>query len=185
MDQNDSELVRRSLGGDHEAFAVIYDRYARLVRAVCFEATGNTPDAQEGAQEAFVRAWQRLDTLEDAERLGAWLIGIARHVCREWRRSKRKTCEAVDEQACVQPVDREGEDRRHLLVQLFDVLGELSDQERTAIHLFYLEERPAQQARSVLGLSTSGFYRVLDRARKRLAQMMKRKEGCGDERTLR
>lgn len=48
MDHSDSELVRRSLRGEQEAFAAIYDRYARLVRVVCFETTENIPDAFNG-----------------------------------------------------------------------------------------------------------------------------------------
>ncbi len=127
MAHNDSELVRKSLRGDHEAFARIYDRYARLVRAVCFEATRNTPDAQEVCQEVFVRAWQRLETLRDANRLGAWLTGIARHACKEWRRDKRRSHEVTDEQSLAQPSDTDGEQKRQRLEYLFLLLEVLHD----------------------------------------------------------
>lgn len=181
MDHSDSDLVHRSLHGEHAAFAEIYDRYARLVRAVCFEATGNIPDAQDVCQEVFVRAWQKLETLKNADRIGAWLTGIARHVCKEWQRNRRRLSDVADAQPCMQPPDTQGPSARSegiqdCLDQLFESLQELTEKERMAIHLFYLRQESAEQARSVLRLSPSGFYRVLERARKRLARLMKQKE---------
>ncbi len=176
MDHSDSELARRSLTGEREAFAQIYDRYARLVRAVCFETTGNIPDAQEVCQEVFLRAWEKVESLKNPDRIGAWLTGIARLVCKEWLRRKRSIRELAESQACVQSLTVDGEEKLHWLDVLFESLRKLPEPERVAIHLFYLQEQSAEQTRSVLGLSTSGFYRVLDRARKRLARLMNQKE---------
>jgi hypothetical protein len=60
---DDADLVRRTLRGDRETFADLYDRYARLVRAFCWDATRDLPQAQDLTQEVFLRAFQRLPEL--------------------------------------------------------------------------------------------------------------------------
>ena len=56
----DGVLVRTILDGDTSAYAVLYDRYAQLVRAMCFDTTRNNTDAADLSQEVFLRAFRRL-----------------------------------------------------------------------------------------------------------------------------
>jgi len=88
--EHDAELVRKAARGDASAFAVVYDRYARMIRAVCFETTGEIGAAQELAQEVFLRAYAKLRTLRKPERFGPWIVSIARYVCCEWRRGRKR-----------------------------------------------------------------------------------------------
>ncbi len=88
MPASDGTLVRGVLNGDRAAFAELYDRRARLVRAICYDETRRLQTAADLAQEAFMRAYKNLGRLHDPDRFTFWLIGITRHVCREWRRAK-------------------------------------------------------------------------------------------------
>lgn len=65
-----------------------------------------------------------------------------------------------------------GAERSERLEMLSRALGELPEQERLAVHLFYLEADPVIAAREALGLSRSGFYKLLARARERLGVLM-------------
>jgi RNA polymerase sigma-70 factor (ECF subfamily) len=85
---DDADLVRRTLRGDRETFADLYDRYARLVRAFCWDATRDLPQAQDLTQEVFLRAFQRLPELREPAKFGAWVVGIARLAAKEWQRSR-------------------------------------------------------------------------------------------------
>ena len=87
---DDAALVRATVGGRAQAFGLLYDRYAPLVRAVCFDATGDLTGAQDLSQEAFLRAFRKLGRLRKPEQFAPWLIGIAKHVCREWRRESEE-----------------------------------------------------------------------------------------------
>src|SRR5262245_48169265 len=83
-DPTDAELVRRTLAGDREAFAQLYDRHARLVRAVAADAgPGRSDDA---VQETFLRAYRGLADLRSPDAFAGWLVGIARKVVRETHR---------------------------------------------------------------------------------------------------
>jgi RNA polymerase sigma-70 factor (ECF subfamily) len=169
----DKALVRAVFAGDKTAYGQLYDRYAPLVRAVCYDAVDNLADAQDLAQDVFMRAYDRLGTLRDPDRFGRWLVGIARLRCREWQRQnapKRNGCFELKDAVAATP-DPPENDR---IEQLRQMITTLPEEERLALHVFYLQGNSAETARRVMGLSRSGFYRVLERARKRLEKLMTR-----------
>ena len=84
MKRPDNELVSAARNGDHTAFAILYDRYAPLVRAICFDIVGNLNDAQDLAQEVFLRVYKNIAVLENPDRFDAWLVGITRRTGKEW-----------------------------------------------------------------------------------------------------
>jgi RNA polymerase sigma-70 factor (ECF subfamily) len=87
---SDGELLSRARAGDPEAFRVIFDREAPGVRRFLGDLLRDDVAADEGTQETFVRAHQRLGTLSQAGKLQGWLFGIARMVFLEQIRRKRR-----------------------------------------------------------------------------------------------
>jgi len=168
---SDKTLVLAVFAGDKAAYEKLYDRYAPLVRAVCYDMTGNLADAQDLAQDVFMRAYEKLEHLREPELFGRWVVGIARLRCKEWRRQRlrrqNKNIGLNDAKAVVpNPPDNS---RIELLRGMITTLPE---KERLALHTFYLQGSSADNARRIMGLSRSGFYRVLERARKRLEQLL-------------
>ena len=188
MQVQDGTLVLGVLSGDRPAFAELYDRRARVIRAICQDETRDAQVAAELTQEVFLRAYRDLRRLHDPNKFAAWLVGIARQVCREWRRKlgreKRAMASFADRFAqsdqWVDPPDAH-------LMELRDAIAgraagtdeTLTHQERLALHAFYLQGRDVEEARGVLGLSRSGFYRVLSSACKRLRRILEGKSDCG------
>lgn len=176
MDATDGTLVRGVLSGDRGAFAELYDRRARLIRAICYDTTHDLDAAAELTQEVFVRAFEKLRGLRDPQRFAYWLVGIARQVCREWRRGRwrdrsRASAPGEDEPAAASadpPDDR--------LALLRDALGQLPERERESLQAFYLSGLNADEAGNVLGLSRASLYRVLSAARERLRNILGRME---------
>ena len=150
----------------------IYDRYCRLVLAICMDTTGCLADAEDLAQEVFLRVFRGLEELRDRDRLGGWLTGIARNVCADWtrRRSRDRRLYAVDGGAALDrpAVDSSKGDLRCLR----EALIQLREEERLVLHLFYLDEQPAESARQMMGLSKSSFYRLLEQARQSLGRLL-------------
>jgi len=174
--ETDGALAKAALRGDRSAFAELYDRRARLIRAICFDTTNDLHSAADLTQEVFLRAYSKLDSLREPERFAAWLTGIARQVCREWRRGRLRD----RQMACplpegVEPAARPREADR-CLETLREALARLPERERLSLQAFYLQGLDAEQARTVLGLSKSTFYRVLAKARERLAAIYCREE---------
>lgn len=183
MEQNeptDADLVAQTLAGDREAFGCLYDRHARMVRAVVGGVSLDWGAVEDMTQECFLRAYKKLETLRERERFGGWIVGFARQVARERKRSLRRdrhnfvgeqsieVDSGVDGVAEIQNIDE--------LDLLMRKLATIPERERLAIHAFYLRERNVQQAAELLELSRSGFYALLQRALSRLAGLLQSRE---------
>ena len=172
---SDKMLVQEVISGDTGAYEKLYDRYAPLIRAICYDSTGSLADAQDLAQDVFMRAYEKLEHLRDSGRFGKWLVGIARLRCKEWRRKgsqgRSRRVEFNDAQSAI--YDTSNDDS---IEKLRVMIATLPEKERLALHTFYLQEESAENARRIMGLSRSGFYRVLGRARKRLQKLMVQKQ---------
>ena len=170
---SDADLVARVLAGDRDAFGCLYDRYARLVRAVVYRFGVNAQLTHDLTQECFLRAYRNLARLRQPDRFAPWVVGIARAVAREHRRSARRdrhqfvagnsleVSSDPDTPGALQNAD----DIEAVLRRVYD----LPERERMAIHAFFLQEKDAEEAARLLNLSRSGIYALLERALAHLA----------------
>lgn len=168
-----TRLVELARDGDRDAFAALYDRYARLVRAIAFDVSGELAAAEDIAQDVFLKAFSRLHQLRTPERFVSWLSGIARLAALDWRRTKRRDRHEFGEPACEAPSTTDDPSE---FEELRQAIRRLPRKERMALHIFYLDEQPAETARAAIGLSCSGFYKLLDRARQRTATIMRQNQ---------
>ncbi|MBI5862904.1 MAG: sigma-70 family RNA polymerase sigma factor [Planctomycetes bacterium] len=180
MAASDGTLVLGVRNGDRAAFAELYDRRARLIRAICLDETRDLHAAADLCQETFLRAFRNLGSLRDPQRFAAWLAGIAKQVCREWRRSRRREQTRLQNYTNLRLADGPGtgspgltaDDAQEALAALTDreapSFPALSDQQRLTLHAYYAQGCNVEEARTVLGLSRSTFYRVLSSACQRL-----------------
>jgi len=90
---DDLALIETCRAGKTEAFAWLVERYKKMVFSLTYRMTGNRWDAEELAQEAFVRAFRRLADFDAKRRFATWLYTIALNLCRD--RAKRKRIAAV------------------------------------------------------------------------------------------
>ena len=176
MSELDEQLVTRVRRGDREAFGQLYDQYAGLVRSICFESTGDVNSAQDLSQEVFLSAYRQLDQLKDPKCFCAWLIGIARLSGRQWRRTRIRDRHQLAGENIDEIADRYVSEPEDRWSDVQAAMTELTEDERLGVHLFYLQEQPADLARQLLNLSLSGFYRLLSRAREKLAKRLAHKE---------
>jgi len=176
----DAELVAETLAGDREAFGRLYDRYAALVRAVVGGVARDYAMVQDLAQESFLRAYRKLEQLRNPERFGAWIVGIARQVARERKRSLRRdrhqfvAGNCLEMESSADDLKAIGDAEEH--DRVIEHLVTLPDREPLAIPAFLLQQRDARQAAELLDLSRSGFYALLKRALRRLTTRLCRGE---------
>jgi RNA polymerase sigma-70 factor, ECF subfamily len=193
-DARDLEVARRGAvgapgGADpeaHAAFARIYDRHSAVVRALCRRHSSSEAETDDALQETFIRAFRMLDRVSDPDGLRSWLYQIAAHVCSERRRAgirRRRHEQAALEHGdprmngrlpMADSLPSAAADRAEQLDRLTRALDELPDDERLAIHLYYLDPDPVAAADAAIGISRSAFYKLLARARDHLAAIMTR-----------
>jgi RNA polymerase sigma-70 factor (ECF subfamily) len=174
---HDARDLAAARTGDDGAFGRLFRRHAPLVLSMCRGGCANDADAEDAMQETFIRAHDRLDRVDDPTGFRAWLCAIARHVCSERRRSARRRLihengfRGMQRGRSVEPTtgvpDRVAHDEA--LEDLTVALRALDERERLALHLHYLDADPTESAQSLLGVSRSGYYKLLARARSNLA----------------
>lgn len=172
MQHDDASLVILVLNGDSDAFSELYDKYARLVRAICYGTTGNVSQAQDLAQEVFLRAYQKLSLLKSPDRFAPWLVAMSKNVCREYRKKQARDRHvlvglAPEETPPAEP--KQGDDR---LEALNDAIEQLPEKEKLALRTYYLQDQDVNAAMKTLDMSRSSFYRLLERARKNVEKLM-------------
>jgi len=173
---SDADLVAEALAGDREAFGRLYDRHAKKVRAVVVALSGDWPAMEDMTQECFLRGYRKLDTLRDSQRFGGWIVGIARQVARERKRTLRRdrhrwvADSSADNESTADSAARVQDTEQ--LQLLMRRVAALPERERLAIHAFFFEEQNVRRAAELLEMSRSGFYALLNRALARLGGLM-------------
>lgn len=189
-DARDLELARGQPPGSHEAFARIYDRHAPVVRALCRRHSVSEAETDDALQETFIRAFRMLDRVDNPDGLRSWLYQIGTLVCSERRRAatrRRKhelgagngqPARGGGRMSAItmnhEPAPNAAAEHAEQLERLTAALDTLPDEERLAIHLYYLEPDPVAAAGSAIGCSRSAYYKLLARARERLGSIMTR-----------
>jgi RNA polymerase sigma-70 factor (ECF subfamily) len=173
---SEETLVLGTLRGDRSAFAELYDRRARLIRAICYDVTHDSHVASDLTQDVFLRAYRKLGDLANPARFTPWLVSIARRVCLEWRRrrirDRQRFGRSIEDLEIVEPPGAPNDQ----VLDLREAIAKLPEKDRLVLHAFYLQELDAEQARTVLGLSRSGLYRALANARRRIAAILHKQE---------
>ena len=92
---SNAELVKAVLGGDRAAFAALVQRYERAVLGVATSVLEDHHAAQDAAQEAFMVAYRRLDSLRNGSTFGAWLLRITHRQAVRMARQRSRAAEVV------------------------------------------------------------------------------------------
>ncbi len=93
----DAQLVQDFLGGNHQAFNVLIKRWQDKIHHFAYRYFASSDDAAEITQKTFIKAYQKLNTLEDTSKFGSWLYRIANNLCLdELKRAGRKKSTSLE-----------------------------------------------------------------------------------------
>jgi RNA polymerase sigma-70 factor, ECF subfamily len=146
MTMTDSELVRRCLGGEDEAFRLLVQRYERPVYSLIWRMVANGDDARDLTQETFIKVFRALDQFDLSRNFSFWINKIASNVTIDFLRKRRLRTISIHP-------DPEDEDRRPIdLVDDRPPPDRLYDAERTRENLDRLVNRLAPHYRLVVQL---------------------------------
>jgi RNA polymerase sigma-70 factor (ECF subfamily) len=90
MADADEELVLQSQNGDLAAFEALIRNYQHMVHSLTFRMTGSLADAEDLAQETFIRAYEQIGSFRGASKFSTWLYRIAVNTCLNWRQSEAR-----------------------------------------------------------------------------------------------
>ena len=144
-----------------EILSCLYDEYGTDVLRLCFMYMKNKPDAEDAAQETFLKVWLRLDSFEGRDHCGVktWILRVARNTCLDILRKRRRREGTASGEDPAGFVNASGEDRELMM----DVL-DLPEKYRGAVLMVYWQRMTLREAAKALGTSRSAVGRRLKKA---------------------
>jgi len=174
-------LVQRALAGDREAFAGLVRAYQGPVYNLAYRMLGSPAEAEEAAQETFVRVYQRLATYDPQQKLSSWVLAIASHYCIDRLRRRRLVSLPLDEAPAQEAAEPAEAPELALLAQerereIQTLLASLPEAYRLVLVLRYWQDLSYEEMARLLGTSESAVKARLHRAREMMAQHLAKRQ---------
>ena len=174
MQTDESQLIARILDGHAEDFGYFLERYSQEAFAIVVRLVPQQEDAEELVQDAFVRAFNRLDTFEGRSTFSTWICRIAYTTAISWLRKRRMKYLSIDDQPKLTDTEvDEAFDDESRIEDLRRAITLLKPDEQTLITLFYYDNRPLSDIAYILDAEPNTLATRLHRIRRKLYLLMK------------
>ena len=175
MEDEDQQVVQRVRAGDTEAYALLVRKHQARIRGYCIWTLGNAAEADDAAQEVFIKAYRGLGSFRGSSGFSTWLYRIAVNHCRDGLRKRAR--ERTESWEALR--EREGEAAEQRISQdspagqrrqLQEALDRLPEQYRAILILREAEGMSYQELAEFLGCSLDAVKARLRRARSELVE---------------
>ncbi len=168
--QDEFVLIDRILAGDKQAYAVLVDRYKSYAFTIAFKILDNRAEAEEAAQDSFIKAFHYLKGFNRKAKFSTWLYRIVFNTAISYKRKDKQVFQSIEnsivEYSEQADKDMEREDKQVFVAQAMDKLNEA---DKLAIQLFYIQEFSLDEVAELMGQPTNTIKVRIHRARQRLA----------------
>lgn len=166
--ESDDALMQRLKGGDGAAFGELLGRHAGAVAGFSYRMLGNAAEADDIAQEAFLRLWRGREKWEPRAQVRTWLLRVAHNLCIDRFRRREVVTNEFPEVADGRPSPAAELQSKQVGRIVLEALAALPERQRSAIGLVYYEGLSNVEAAEVLGVSIDALESLLSRGRRSL-----------------
>lgn len=178
---SDSEIISQVLTGDHNAYALLVERYKSYVFTLTLRFTKNREDAEEVSQDIFVKAYRSLADFKGTAKFSTWLYTIVNTTCITFLRKKRLDIKSLDDERTFEVADSQDSgfranqvEQKSRLNMVNQAIAMLSPDDAEIITLFYKSEQSLEEISQILGVEVNTAKVRLHRARTRLKEKMEK-----------
>jgi RNA polymerase sigma factor (sigma-70 family) len=176
---NDNEIISKVLGGDQQAYALLVDRYQRYVFTLTLRFLKTREDAEEVAQDVFIKVYRSLADFRGASKFSTWLYTIVNTTCITFLRKKRLETHSLDNEKVFEAADSIDSGMRANLVEqksriamVNQAIQLLNTDDAEVLTLFYKGEQTLDEIAAILAIEPNTAKVRLHRARTRLKDKM-------------
>ena len=176
---NDNEIISQVLRGDHQAYAGLVNRYQGYVFTLTLRMVKNREDAEEVAQDVFIKAYKYLADFKGASKFSTWLYTIVNNTSISFLRKKKLDIHSLDNENVFEMADSRDSGMKADIVEqksrqsmVNKAISLLSPDDAQIITLFYKAEQSLEETAQVLGIEVNAAKVRLHRARGRLKEKM-------------
>jgi len=176
--KTDFELTSMVAKGDHDAFGELVERYKNLVYSVVLRMISDKEEANDQAQEVFIKLYKNIDKYRDEFKFSTWVIRIATNHVIDFRRRNKNNVEASNledleqDVAIHQPSAEEVYLAKEQTKSLADAVESLPDMYKLPIVLYHQQGMSYQEISDIVGVPISKIKNRLFRARKLLKEAL-------------
>ena len=179
MRKSDEEIIAQVLEGQKQKFSVLVERYQKQVFNLMYRYCGSDNDAADLTQEAFLRAYEKLDCFKMGHSFFSWLYTLALNTAHDWRRKKNRQTKKHQELKNTTPDPVKVDSRQETLLQYKEDLSqmqqamqELPDDIREVLILRYNHSCSVKEAAEIFSISESAVKMRASRGLKLLRDIM-------------
>ena len=167
-------MLSRARSGDRAAFSRLIEPYRREIIAYCYRLSGSLVEAEDLAQESFVRAYRAMGSFEGRASVRAWLYKIAHNLCVNHVQRDRPNWESLsdlpeDSMGQAEAAEDSGQEREDVRLGFVALVHSLPPRQRAALVLRDVLGWSAEETARILGTTVPGVKNALARARQTLA----------------
>ncbi|MBK7243553.1 MAG: RNA polymerase sigma factor [Saprospiraceae bacterium] len=176
--------IRRILEGDIEVFSLLVSKYQNLVFTICSRVFDNKEEAEDIAQESFIKCYQSLKQFKGESKFSSWLYTITYNTCMNHLKYKKRQTSVED---IANVADQDIIEQDHIFAKLEQkeqtnliqqALSKLELDEQMIIQLYYYEELPIKEISNILSLKIENIKIKLFRSRKKLFNILSLHSQC-------
>jgi len=176
--KNDAYYIASVLEGDAESFAPLVDKYKQLAFTLSLKITKNREDAEEVAQDSFLKAYRSLDSYKGGATFKTWFFRIVYTTAISKVRGKKQHFVSFEDHRltdqelleCEETLGEYSAEERSAF--LHKAMDRLDPEERAILNLYYFEELPVEEVAAIMDLSASNVKVKLFRSRKKLYEQL-------------
>ena len=178
---NDNEIISKVLSGDQQAYAGLVNRYQNYVFTLALRMVKSREDAEEVAQDVFIKAYRYLADFRGESKFTTWLYTIVNNTAISFLRKKKLDIHSLDNEKVFELADSQDSGMRANIVEqksklamVSNAIGMLGTDDAEIITLFYKGEQSLDEIAQVLGIESNTAKVRLHRARTRLKEKMEK-----------
>lgn len=176
---NDNELISKVLSGDQQAYAGLISRYQSYVFTLALRMVKSREDAEEVAQDSFIKAYKYLADFKGASKFSTWLYTIVNNTAISFLRKKKVEIHSLDNEKVFEVADSKESgmganmiEQKSKMAMVNEAIAMLNPDDAQIITLFYKAEQSLEETAQILGIEINAAKVRLYRARTRLKEKM-------------
>jgi RNA polymerase sigma-70 factor (ECF subfamily) len=167
------DLIAESIRGSNKARYQLYQLYSKAMFNVCYRMMNNREDAEDMLQEAFVQAFQKLETFRNESSFGTWLKTITVHTCINALNKRKLDLKYFDEMHRFDAAEEEPEEALYTTENIMEAMNQLPEGGRIVFSLYLLEGYDHGEIAQILNITESTSKSQYMRAKRRVYELMK------------
>ena len=172
--QEEYLIIDQIMAGDRQCYAELVNKYKSYAYTIAFKILDNRPEAEEAAQDAFIKAFHYLKSFNRQAKFSTWLYRIVFNTAISYKRKSHHQFQSIENSIIEHPQEPDHLEKNDKEIFVAQAMEKLNDADKLAIKLYYIKEFTLDEVAETLGQNINTVKVRVHRARQRLADELRK-----------